>query len=248
MNWNATAKVCLEFVKHEGGQFAASRFHLGQERRPVFLYRSEKQGRFGAMAFVRGRARGRVSVTACCWLRGKHQQELSATGRTELLAERRIQRNLWPGMSPGLGATIGRYSPFGLYFAPASRLSEEEPFARSSATINAAVAPRRGSVRPAKEAWRSRGLGRSLRALVQPDGARSAVLADTQGFLIASAGEPMPQEGMAAFTAIASEMVARTRILLPLADVDSIRVRDTNRIILSCRLFQTCTYVRVMAT
>jgi len=58
----------------------------------------------------------------------------------------------------------------------------------------------------------------------------------------------MPQEGMAAFTAIASEMVARTRILLPLADVDSIRVRDTNRIILSCRLFQTCTYVRVMAT
>jgi hypothetical protein len=79
----------------------------------------------------------------------------------------------------------------------------------------------------------------SLHALVQPDGARTAVLADTQGFLIASAGEPMPQEGMAAFTAIASEMVARTRILLPLADVDSIRVRDTNRIVLSCRLFET---------
>jgi hypothetical protein len=34
-------------------------------------------------------------------------------------------------------------------------------------------------------------------------------------------------------------MVARTRILLPLAEVDSIRVRDTNRIILSCRLFET---------
>ena len=68
---------------------------------------------------------------------------------------------------------------------------------------------------------------------------RWPVLADTQGFLIASAGEPMPQEGLAAFTAIASEMVARTRILLPLADVDSIRVRDTNRIILSCRLFET---------
>ena len=79
----------------------------------------------------------------------------------------------------------------------------------------------------------------SLRALLQPDGARSAVLADTQGFLIASAGEPMPQEGMAAFTAIASEMVARTRILLPLADVDSVRVRDTNRIVLACRLFET---------
>jgi hypothetical protein len=29
---------------------------------------------------------------------------------------------------------------------------------------------------------------------------RWPVLADTQGFLIASAGEPMPQEGLAAFT------------------------------------------------
>jgi|GEM_PF-2318859 hypothetical protein len=79
----------------------------------------------------------------------------------------------------------------------------------------------------------------SLRTLVQPDGARTAVLADTQGFLIASAGEPMPQEGLAAFAAIASDMVARTRVLLPLADVDAIRLSDTNRVILSCRLFET---------
>jgi hypothetical protein len=64
-------------------------------------------------------------------------------------------------------------------------------------------------------------------------------LADTQGFLIASAGEPMPQEGLAAFAAIASDMVARTRVLLPLADVDAIRLSDTNRVILSCRLFET---------
>jgi hypothetical protein len=75
MGRNAATKVGLELVKHEGGQFAASRFEIRQKRRPVFLYRSEKQGRFGAMAFVRGRARGRVSVTACSWLRGKHQQE-----------------------------------------------------------------------------------------------------------------------------------------------------------------------------
>ena len=96
---NATTKVSLELVKHEGGQFAASRFKIRQERRPMFLYRSEKQGRFGAMAFVRGRARGRVSVTACSWLRGKHQQELSATGRKQLLAEhrqgRRASRHCW---------------------------------------------------------------------------------------------------------------------------------------------------------
>ncbi|MGB8294629.1 MAG: hypothetical protein WCG85_04315 [Polyangia bacterium] len=92
MNWNATTKVRLELVKHEGGQFAAFRFKIRQERRPVFLYRSEKQGRFGAMAFVRGRARDRVGVTACRWLRGKHQQALSATGRDQLLAERRIPK------------------------------------------------------------------------------------------------------------------------------------------------------------
>jgi chromosome segregation ATPase len=79
----------------------------------------------------------------------------------------------------------------------------------------------------------------SLHSLVQPDGARTAVLADTQGFLIASAGEPMPQEGLAAFAAIATEMVTRTRVLLPLADVNSIRISDTNQMVLSCRLFET---------
>jgi chromosome segregation ATPase len=79
----------------------------------------------------------------------------------------------------------------------------------------------------------------SLHALVQPDGPRTAVLADIQGFLIASAGETHHQEGLAAFAAIASDMVARTRMLLPLADVAAIRISDTNRIVLSCRLFSS---------
>jgi hypothetical protein len=91
VNWNATAKIGLELVKHEGGHFAASRFKIRQECRPVFAYRSEKQGRFGAMAFVRERARGRVSVAACCWLLGEHQQEFSATRRYWLLAKRSVQ-------------------------------------------------------------------------------------------------------------------------------------------------------------
>jgi len=34
-------------IKHEGGQFAASRFQIRQECRPVFLNGSEEQGRFG---------------------------------------------------------------------------------------------------------------------------------------------------------------------------------------------------------
>jgi len=37
---DATTKVRLELVKHEGGKFAASCFQVGQKRRPVFLYRS----------------------------------------------------------------------------------------------------------------------------------------------------------------------------------------------------------------
>jgi hypothetical protein len=78
---DATTKESLELVKHEGGQLATSRFQIGQERRPVLLYRSIKQSRFGAMARVRACTDGRVGVTACCWLRGQHQLELSATGR-----------------------------------------------------------------------------------------------------------------------------------------------------------------------
>jgi hypothetical protein len=82
VNWNATTKVSLELVKHEGGQFAASRFQIRQKRRQVILYRSVKQSRFGTMALVRACGRNRVGVTACCWLRGEHQQELSARGRS----------------------------------------------------------------------------------------------------------------------------------------------------------------------
>jgi hypothetical protein len=73
VNWNATTKVSLELVKHEGGQFAAARFQIRQKRRPVFLYRPIKQSRLGAMARVRACTDGRLGVTARCWLRGRHQ-------------------------------------------------------------------------------------------------------------------------------------------------------------------------------
>ena len=79
---DATTKVRLELVKHEGGQIAASRLQIGQECRPGLLYRSVQQGSLGTMALVR--ARGRVGVTTCCWLRGKHPWELSASGRKQL--------------------------------------------------------------------------------------------------------------------------------------------------------------------
>jgi hypothetical protein len=77
----------------------------------------------------------------------------------------------------------------------------------------------------------------SLSALVGEGGPRTAVLADAQGFLIASAGESVAEEGLAAFAAVAGEMVARARLLLPLAEVDSVRVTDTNKMVLTCHLF-----------
>lgn len=79
----------------------------------------------------------------------------------------------------------------------------------------------------------------SLDALLIDGGPRTAVLADGQGFLIAGAGESMAQEGLAAFAGVAGDLVARARMLLPLADVSSIRLTDANRMVLSCHLFDS---------
>jgi hypothetical protein len=77
----------------------------------------------------------------------------------------------------------------------------------------------------------------NLSALVSKGGPRTAVLADAQGFLIASAGESVTEEGLAAFAAVAGELVARARTLLPLADIETVKVTDANRMVLSCHLF-----------
>lgn len=79
----------------------------------------------------------------------------------------------------------------------------------------------------------------NLALLVGHGSARTAVLADGQGFLIASAGESVAEEGLAAFAAVASEMVGRARMLLPLADIRSIRVLDANDMVLTCHLFDS---------
>jgi hypothetical protein len=79
----------------------------------------------------------------------------------------------------------------------------------------------------------------SLHSLVGEGGPRTAVLADAQGFLIASVGESEVQEGLAAFTAVAGEMVTRARVLLPLAEVESVRVTDRNSTVLTCQLFNS---------
>jgi hypothetical protein len=79
----------------------------------------------------------------------------------------------------------------------------------------------------------------NLSALVGEGGPRTAVLADKQGFLIAAAGESVAEEGLAAFAAVAGDLVARARMLLPLADVHSLRLTDANRMVLTCHLFDS---------
>ena len=79
----------------------------------------------------------------------------------------------------------------------------------------------------------------NLYSLLGAGGPRTAVLADAQGFLIAGAGESAAQEGLAAFAAVAGEMVSRARMLLPLAEVDSLQVTDRNSIVLTCHLFDS---------
>jgi regulator of replication initiation timing len=78
----------------------------------------------------------------------------------------------------------------------------------------------------------------NLHLLLNPSGPRTAVLADAQGFLIASAGQSVAQEGLAAFAAVAGDMAARARMLLPLAGVESVRVTDANSMVLTCHLFE----------
>jgi hypothetical protein len=103
MNRNAAAQVSLELVKHEGRQFAASSFQIRQKRRPVLLYGLIEQSRFGTMALIR--ARGPVGVTACCWLRGEHRQEFSAT-RPDLLLAKRSLRPSQPSRACGQGRPV----------------------------------------------------------------------------------------------------------------------------------------------
>jgi hypothetical protein len=69
-------------------------------------------------------------------------------------------------------------------------------------------------------------------------GQRTVVLADHQGFPVASGGESSPQDGLAAFTALVGDVARRAETLLPLGSVQWVQVVDRNRTQVSCRLFQ----------
>jgi hypothetical protein len=69
-------------------------------------------------------------------------------------------------------------------------------------------------------------------------GQRTVVLADRQGFAVASGGESLSQDGLAAFSALVGDVARRAGTLLPLGTVEWVRVIDKNHTQLSCRLFE----------
>jgi chromosome segregation ATPase len=76
-----------------------------------------------------------------------------------------------------------------------------------------------------------------LTPLLERTQLRSAVLADTKGLPVFAAGDLFPQEGLAAFAALAGDMAQRAQSLLPLSNVRLVTLIDANNMSVSCRLF-----------
>jgi hypothetical protein len=88
----------------------------------------------------------------------------------------------------------------------------------------------------------------SLDSLMREKSARSAVLADGNGFVIANAGDSAAEEGLAAFTGLVGEMTKRARAFLPLGVLDSLKIFDSNGIAISCRFFDSAGTSYALAT
>jgi hypothetical protein len=105
----------------------------------------------------------------------------------------------------------------------------------------AGIVPRTRSTSPQatpnEERAKASDLETNLQSLIGPAGARSAVLADHQGLLVAGSGDPLPQEGLAAFSGCASEFGARAKTFLPIGTLRVIRMTDSNGTVVACRLF-----------
>lgn len=76
-----------------------------------------------------------------------------------------------------------------------------------------------------------------LSPLLAQWGLRSVVLADAGGFPIVVAGDPLAQEGLAAFSALVSDVGQRACHLLPFGNVLWVNWVDVNGMAVSCRLF-----------
>jgi hypothetical protein len=69
-------------------------------------------------------------------------------------------------------------------------------------------------------------------------GQRTVVLADRQGFTVATSGELLAQDGLAAFSALALDVARGAETLLPLGSVQRIWIIDKYQTQVSCRFFE----------
>jgi chromosome segregation ATPase len=74
-----------------------------------------------------------------------------------------------------------------------------------------------------------------LAGLLASGMAKTAVVADRMGLLVAGAGDRAHQEGLAAMGAMAEQLAARARENLPVTTVRSVCLTDSNDLVMGCR-------------
>lgn len=120
--------------------------------------------------------------------------------------------------------------------AEAHRLRKE--LSAVSAELYALGGDRKSSATlPVSETVLTGDTAEALAALLATDSARSAVLADRHGLLVAAAGDSIPHEGLAALTGLAHHIADQATQLLPLGEIRNINLHDANQLVVSCRLF-----------
>jgi myosin heavy subunit len=95
----------------------------------------------------------------------------------------------------------------------------------------------RSSIRPTAVGTKAHEIETQLSPMLERTKLRSVVLADASGFQVVAAGESLTQEGLAAYSALAAQLAQRARRLLPVGDVLLVNLVDSNRMVVSCRLF-----------
>lgn len=91
-------------------------------------------------------------------------------------------------------------------------------------------------------------LQRVLQTLLDHEGLRAAVLSDTNGIVIASAGESVLREGIAATAQMMSTIGGRFEGMVPFGEIRAFAVRDAEAVTIAGRTFQAAGETVALAT
>lgn len=91
-------------------------------------------------------------------------------------------------------------------------------------------------------------LQRVLQTLLDHEGLRAAVLADTNGIVIASAGEAVLREGIAATAQLMSTIGGRFEGMVPFGDIRAFALRDAESVAIAGRTFTAAGETVALAT